>query len=409
MERKGLVEAYSEIGKLVYASTDGLLEIRAVELIGRGGTSLVYKGIRKSEDAEKQCIIKEFYPVSDGYYPEIAYVREKTGEKLKIIVKNSNLNDEEKEKIISKEKKRRHEIFEREYSMLNRMYFDGNGNSPYMDGVEKITESETMGDSLYLVLDTRKGKTLHSILKKESKFDLEKALDYTGKILEIIQTLLGNSFFHGDIKPENMFIRGNYPNEQMILLDFGSTFAYEDFSSHAEDDRSIILLADKIANTMGIGSSSIGYQSPIIKEFRGKKEKYLGVSSSSSYFKLKYGKELIQSMKKINVSSDIYSTLQVMYEMIFGKIYIRDGSFDRKKLAKSVGLEQIVVDYIIDMMEKCKEMNYTSVEMVKNDLEILKTLYRRGAHPKVLLDSLKKEFNHMVEIEPKLLADVELK
>lgn len=406
MNRKGLVEEYSEIGKLIYASSDGLFEIRAIELIGRGGTSLVYKGIKKNENIEKQCIIKEFYPASEGYYPEVTYYRDKVGDKIKIIVNNSNLTDEEKTKVILKEKEREKEIFEREFSMIHRMYFNGESNSPYMDGVEKITkgEQQNLGDSIYLVLDTRDGKTLHSLLKKEGKFEFAKAMDYTEKILEIIQTLLGNSFFHGDIKPENLFIRGNFPNEQMILLDFGSAFAYEDFISNNGTEE-VIGLADKIANTVGIGSSSREYQSPTIKEFREKKIKYLGVKGS--FFKMKFGKELIEQMKKLNVSSDIYSTLNIMYEMIFGKIYERDGCFDKKELVFSTGMSKIAVDYIIDIMEKNRKLHYTSVEMIKEDLKVLKTLYSKGAHPKVLLAGLKEEVSKMPAIDPLLLADIE--
>ena len=65
------------------------------------------------------------------------------------------------------------------------------------------------------------------------------------------------------------------------------------------------------------------------------------------------------------------------------------------------------VRQLLKMMKKNEREGYHSIEAVREDLNILKKLESRGAHPEVLLEGLKKDILESSKIDEGLLVDVE--
>ena len=62
---------------------------------------------------------------------------------------------------------------------------------------------------------------------------------------------------------------------------------------------------------------------------------------------------------------------------------------------------------LLEMMKKNGKEEYRTADEVRKDLEILKTLQQKGAHPQVILDALKEKLkNKTIEIDERLLNQV---
>ena len=291
-----------------------------------------------------------------------------------------------------------------ECEIVRRMYFDGEDNNPYIKKAEILPRMENRGDTLYVVLDTAKGQTLHSLIREQGRFSIEVAVDYLEKLLEIIHTLLGEKFLHGDIKPENIWLQGNVPNQQMVLLDFGSAFAYQDYQVEIKKPEGLRAWADGLLENTGIGTYSEGYESLLIKQFADAKENYANEDEDDEEGCTKRAEALLKIMNQLNISVDIFSAVQMFFYMITGTIYTEE--VVREELIRELNLSELVIDYLLEMMMKNQDNYYTSVDKVKEDLRVLQTLYVKGAHPKVLIQNLRQSMLKSMEIDTVLLGEV---
>ena len=65
------------------------------------------------------------------------------------------------------------------------------------------------------------------------------------------------------------------------------------------------------------------------------------------------------------------------------------------------------MEKLLEMMKKNGKEEYRTADEVRKDLEILKTLQQKGAHPQVILDALKEKLkNKTIEIDERLLNQV---
>ena len=76
------------------------------------------------------------------------------------------------------------------------------------------------GDRLHcLVMEKIEGQSLETYLQENGPISQEKALDWMGQILAILDVLHGKDIIHRDIKPSNIMLR---PNGTIALIDFGA-------------------------------------------------------------------------------------------------------------------------------------------------------------------------------------------
>lgn len=397
MERKSLVEE----GKshLLYADKENTLEIVAYEVIGRGANAIAYRGMIDG----RCCVIKEAFP--EAVHGEVCYIRKKDGEELQLVVKNV-IPKEEQLKLIEAEKERIYRSVKRECDIVSKMFYDGENNSPYVYSAKTLRDYGKKDDCFYAILDTREGKTLNRIIKDNGgKLSFEKSMDYFLKILEVIRTLLKDQYCHADIKPDNVWVQGKNENESVVLIDLGSAFAYSEFEISSEaSDEEYIERAKRILMYPGIGSSSKGYQSKRIKKLRDAKEDFI---DSEDEELVENAQNFISTINNISVTDDLYSALQTLFVMLTGKLYIRDGRISIKSISEETGLDKLVVEYLFDIM-KHNEKGYDTIEEVERDTEILCKIYRKGVHPEVLIEKLRKSLLDDSGIEKKLLTNVKL-
>ena len=66
-----------------------------------------------------------------------------------------------------------------------------------------------------------------------------------------------------------------------------------------------------------------------------------------------------------------------------------------------------MAEKLLEMMKKNGKEEYRTADEVRKDLEILKTLQQKGAHPQVILDALEEKLkNKTIEIDERLLNQV---
>lgn len=396
MKRKSLVEEGKHY--LLYADKDSTLEVVAYEVIGRGANAIAYRGMIDG----KCCVIKEAFPeVTHG---EVYYVREKDGEEVRLVVKD-RIPKEKHANLIEKEKERIYHCVKRECYVASKMFCDGVNNSPYVYSAKTLRDYGKENDCFYAVLDTREGKTLKKIIRDHGgKLSFEKAIVYLGKILEVIRTLLRDQYCHADIKPDNVWVQGKNENEAVVLIDLGSAFGYSEFSiSDDATDEEYVECAKKVLIFPGIGSSSEGYQSEGLKILSQRKKDFI---YSKERRLVQNAHKFIEAIHNVGVKDDLYSTLQTFFVMLTGKLYIADGSINIESISEKTGLEKGVIKYLFDIMERNEE-GYNTIEELEKDIEVLCKIYKKGPHPEVLIDKLKKNIRIEQKIEKGLLAEVE--
>lgn len=402
MNRKALINDNEY--KFLCVNSNSREYVKVIGIIGRGGTSICYKARRFQDGKPKEwCILKEFFPDKDVYSESLYYERDRVGGQIRIKFNDNNISDAEKSSMVQKEKTRRETILTHESYISERLRFNDNSNSPYFMEAKRISFEEDMGDSGYLILDTQEGETLHAILKRDGKLSFRDSIEFFEKILEILNVLEREACYHCDIKASNLWVEGSGKNKQMILLDFGSAFEAEAFRADMLSDKDAIALADKIIYNASIGSSTEGYTANELKKFHYERSNYF---SSEEFNKAENAKKLLKAINSINISVDIFSSLQLLFKMITGEPF---SSCDRsvKGIVDKTGLTEIVIKQLVEIMRKNDRGRYRSVGDVKKDIDILSTLYSKGAHPKVLIDGLMKQVKTLPDIDEMLLADVE--
>ena len=215
--------------------------------------------------------------------------------------------------------------------------------------------------------------------------------------------LFRSKYCHGDIKGQNIWIRGEGVAKSFCLLDFGSVFSYDEYGydlktmSRQEKKE----MADKIVFNEGIGCSSEGYRAPKIFQLSVAKARYIEERTA------RRAGLLLEAVKAITPATDLYSCIQVMFRLLYGEVYKGDGSVNIEKIQERTGCSESVAEKLLEMMKKNGKEEYRTADEVRKDLEILKTLQQKGAHPQVILDALKEKLkNKTIEIDERLLNQV---
>ena len=60
MERQSLIDEKQKI--TLADEKSGVLKVDLIQVVGRGGTAIAYKGIRYFNGEKQMCIIKEYFP-----------------------------------------------------------------------------------------------------------------------------------------------------------------------------------------------------------------------------------------------------------------------------------------------------------------------------------------------------------
>ena len=380
---------------LFITNENGTQKVQVIEVVGRGGTAIAYKGKRIENGEEKEaCIVKEYFPIEEN--TKAIYFRNKIGDDIQILSEN-------REEELQKQRTN----IEREVRTTNELYFDKESmeNSPYAYSAEIFCRK---GDSTYVVLDTSKGKTLkaHLLSLETQRLELADAILYIEKLLVILEHLLRGCFVHLDIKPENIWLRGEDANESMCLLDFGSVCALKDYQTNLlELTRDEVLeKAKKIIDNEGLGSNSIGYCSYIVRELGEAKRRFF---SNGSY---KNAKVLLEAMNQISVSDDIYSTLQLLFFATVGCNFTGAGDIDIAYIQKQTGENEMIAQYIYSMMIRNEERGYHHISDIREELGVLKCLLQKEAHPLVLMQNVaeRQRREGYLQVSEEILGDINI-
>ncbi|NCC42110.1 MAG: hypothetical protein EOM18_00680 [Clostridia bacterium] len=384
--------------KFVLANENGTIQVSFVEVLGQGGFGIAYKAIYHDKNAgqNRVCVVKEYFPVEDNWPNGIQYIRGKDN-MVSILAPTTELKEQELE--------RQRQNIKKEIEMTNRLFFDEEtvNNNPHF---YEMRELKRWGDTTYLYLDTEKGETLKSLVRKRDngKMPLGEALRYTNILLRIVGKYFNGKeiYTHGDLKPENIWITDPGNAEGMVILDFGTAFAHSEFKKDIQDatDEEILAHADKIVENEGLGGSSEGYRNSLLLTLSKMKSSYIAYRSVSS------AKKLIAAVNAIDTSVDVYSVLHVLFFLAMGTSFKANGEITAWDIEETTGENTIVSEWLLEIMKKNADGEYKSVEKVTNDLEILEKLLKKDADPRVIL--MKKEYERFCDssFDEKLLTEV---
>lgn len=147
--------------------------------------------------------------IGEGSFSTVHLAKEKSSEKLFAIKEcvKSQIIKEKKVKYIHLEKKILAEILT---------------NSPYFVTLCFTFQDQ---DSLYFGLTYCSNGDLLSLIKKETKFSLEKSAFYAAEIVLALEYMHSKKVIHRDLKPENILLDDNF---HIKLTDFGTARVLDD-------------------------------------------------------------------------------------------------------------------------------------------------------------------------------------
>ena len=79
------------------------------------------------------------------------------------------------------------------------------------------------------------------------------------------------------------------------------------------------------------------------------KENYANEDEDDEEGCTKRAKALLKIMNQLNISVDIFSTVQMFFYMITGTIYMEE--VVREELIRELKLSELVIDYLLEMMK----------------------------------------------------------
>lgn len=377
------------------------IKIEFIQVIGRGGSCIAYKGRRIEGDETIECVVKEYYPAESSF--EIEYVRTAPCQPVKIV---SSMEGAAGQQAIDRERQKQDENISRELRTNRDLFYregSSHGNSPYFYKADFIRK---FGDSSYMILNTSEGRTLHTALRDSPgrRLDWKTSLSYTRKLLEIIRWIDERGYIHGDISPGNVWIAGNRENEYLLLLDLGSAFRKSDYTLDGiapdqASDGQILDLAKKIAYNESLGSSHENIRSDAIFSLWNAKLAFCNTQS------IRRARELINAISQIDVSSDIYSALKLFFQMVTGVPY--SWEIDKTKIS---GLLKdragtVLIEQLLHMMQKNEDMAFSSVSLALDALDEIECLVTFSCSPLVLLEKVGNQLD-LSEYDEALLAPV---
>lgn len=394
--------------------------VRLIETIGEGGTYLAYKAVEEINGVpQKVCVILEWNPVCDEEaFSMIQYKREESGEELRIMLRSPYdeiLSEEEKEKIYQEELQHQEENALREVQNAKELFYDEEKqeNSPYLYHIEYFTRR---GDTYYLKIDTSEGCTLHRHIKEHAQGHLsfQEGLEIIKKLLEILSSLSERGYIHGDIKPQNIWLSGQGAAMSQKLLDMGSAFKRQeydcqDFETWSEAE--IIQKADYIIKNRGIGCSTKGYCNSNMNQFFDAKAAYYGARELAAINPIKMNIKnqykaavrLLETMKQVDVSADLYSSVETLFYCVAGKNYSGETEAELQQLLKE---PRAVCERFANIIKKNRKEGYTSIEALKKDLNKLERILNREADPEVLLEAIRDTLPDIQHIDPSIFGKI---
>ena len=93
-----------------------------------------------------------------------------------------------------------------------------------------IVAFRDMGESgglLYFAMDYVRGKDAFQLLKKQGPFDVRRAANLIGQLLDALAFAHGRGFVHRDIKPSNLLVAEQDGAERLMVADFGLAKVYQ--------------------------------------------------------------------------------------------------------------------------------------------------------------------------------------
>lgn len=385
MTRFGLIEeregVLSPEDGFILSSQDGVETVALLSIIGKGGTAIAYKGLREKKGVRSACIVKEYYPAEKA--EDSIYNRKEPGDKISIAGKYREAELKLQEENVQRELKSNHDIY---FNPDDIKYSDFN-NFPYSYSAEFFCR---LGDSSYIVLDSSEGETLHKMIK-QGKITEKFFVHYAYQLLVVVEHLHKKGFVHCDIKPENLWVRGEGANQNMCLLDFGSTFRLADYQVLLDTltKEGIMEAAWKIIQNESLGSSTDHYRSSNIAMVDNHKRLFMTTDCS-----LERAVKLVEAVNRIGVKDDLFSVVKVM------EVLVSALSGDSRSM-------------IEEEWERIQRKNvtegYGSAEELREEVSILETILQKGAHPRVLQRGLEKKYEKLVmeDFDETLLCEVE--
>lgn len=356
----------------------GTEQVRLLALISRGGSCLAYRGVRSRNGRNFACIVKEYFPKEA--YEDGIYIRDNVGDDIKILPEYRE-----------KELRIQEENVERELAMNQNVYFnpgEDQSNNPYAFQLERLCTKK--GDTSYLIIDTDEGETLYSTMEKSLCPD--DCLKYIYQLLVIVRHLSKKGYIHGDIKPENIYVRGQGANQSLCLLDFGSVVPLREYQKDLSQlsVKEIFAAADQIILNTTLGSTTREYGSMGLLAIRNHKRLYKSADPS-----FERAQALIEAVNQLSVKDDLYSVVKITEELF------EKADMDQEQ-------RESIKDTLADIRLKNQNTGYLSVEELRGDIEILETILHNGAHPAVLTKNMAESgiFDLPDDFDEELLCEV---
>lgn len=375
------------------------LQVNFLEVIGKGGTCIAYKGEKKQNGILRQCIIKEYYP--QYVLDKAEYMRDENTGMLHIVCSSEG----EKEDIREKELAIQERNVNHEFETNNKLFYSKvSGNSPYVYAMDL---KKKIGDSTYFVLDTSEGKTLYSEVNEKMGAGLEwrKAIQYTKRLLEIVRWMNRDmGYLHGDITPRNIWITGNAENLIFKILDFGSSFKKNEYDIEKMNQNEILDVAHELLYCEGIGSSTEGFRSNDMAKMSNRKQSF--ANESSNIFS---ATRFLQSVNAIqHERTDIHAVIKVFYYMVTGEVYDGIQCDIKLKRLEETKASPFLTDKLIETMKMNSKMHFDTVEKANACMDSFLDIIEGNCSPETLLASIGDELLGETEYDERLLAQLRI-
>ncbi len=401
----------SNRGFLLCFGEDGCDQIRFLELLGTGGSALVYKAELRQGDSVRQVVVKEYYPEDANLAAGVEYYRRHAGEELKVRIVSPG---GERKKLWEEERKRREDNVNRELGVNQKLFYapgqdaERESNSPYLYAMWKI--SMEFGDSSYLVLDTSQGMTLKAYMESlpQKRLDWESALLFLKKMLVILDHIGEKNVVHGDIYQDNIWVSGSGAASYLKLLDFGSSFFRDEYQVRDDSEAALTETADKIIRNTAIGSSHQDTRSDMIHRFLEAKQKYQGIREAGEE-SVRYAGELLKAYQEIDQRADIFSLLNIFFRLLIGDWYV--GYNTSMLVAEVLGLpeDHILVRRLHELMKINYEMKVQTTQQIAEWITETEAILDHSCTPEVLLESVLEECRRdPADADALLFAEIEV-